>query len=1113
MPFSETYTGNEPLWYKDAVIYELPIKSFFDSNDDGIGDIRGLIEKLDYLEGLGVSAIWLLPFYPSPLKDDGYDISDYFNVNPDYGTLRNFRKLLKEAHKRSIKIIIELVINHTSDQHPWFKRARRLKSGSVFRNFYVWNDTPDKYKETRIIFQDFETSNWSWDPEAKAYYWHRFYSHQPDLNYDNPRVIKEIKRIMDYWFSMGVDGMRLDAVPYLIEREGTNCENLPETHSILKELRAHVDRKFKDRMLIAEANQWPEDAAEYLGTGDECHMAFHFPVMPRLFMALRMEDRFPIIDILEQTPQIPDKCQWAMFLRNHDELTLEMVTDEERDYMYRVYADDPRSRLNLGIRRRLAPLLDNDRKKIELMNIILFSLPGTPIIYYGDEIGMGDNYYLGDRDGVRTPMQWSSDRNAGFSRTNPQKLYLPVIFDPEYHFEALNVENQEINTSSLLWWMKHVIAMRKYYPAFSRGELRFLFPENSKVLAFIRQYKDEKILVVINLSRVTQFVDLELSEYAGSVPRELFSQNQFPPIGEKPYFITLGSYGHYWFLIEEAEKSIQEEKHIPDIIINEKWSALFGKKAKRKLEKEVLPQYLMGRRWFGGKARNIRKVTINERIPVSSDNEYFYVIFLQIDYTTGSSDWYSLPVSFLPVEDAKILMQEYPQSVITRLFTADQEGILYDAIYNEEFRKRIFRLFLKRYKLKGLDGELTASQGQKIKQWKKTNSSQLTGKVIQSEQSNSSILYGDSFFLKYYRRIERGKNPEPEIVKYLTEKTDFLNVPAYAGSLEYRSGKSESTVIGLLQEFVHNEGDAWSITLDAVDQYFDRVLSRKKDIQEPDIRSLSIVDVDITQTPEFIQELVDTAFLERARLLGMRTGEMHISLSGLTENPDFAPEPFSKLYQRSLYQALRSRAVLGLENLRKCSKNLPEHIRVEVEEILKSRQKIQNRFKKLMEGKITGLKIRIHGDYHLGQVLFTGKDFVIIDFEGEPMKPLSERRLKYSCFRDVAGMIRSFHYAVYNKLFQRAAISPKEFQLLQHWIQPWYRYISGVFLQAYLETVADAPLIPGKKEQTEILLDVFLLDKIIYEIGYELNNRPDWVIIPINGIKSILKEQSSDRKK
>src|SRR5580658_7033237 len=498
---------SDPLWFKSAVIYELHVKTFQDSDGDGIGDFRGLIDRLDYFTELGVTALWLLPFYPSPLKDDGYDISDYFAVNPSYGTLDDFHTFLELAHERGLRVITELVLNHTSDQNAWFQKARRAPKGSPERDLYVWSDDPRKYRDARIIFKDFETSNWTWDPLAKAYFWHRFYNHQPDLNFDNPLVHTELLRAIDFWMEMGVDGLRLDAIPYLYEREGTNCENLPETHAFIRKLRAHIDAKFADRMLLAEANQWPEDAVQYFGKGDECHMEFHFPLMPRMFMALQMEDRFPVIDILEQTPAIPENCQWAIFLRNHDELTLEMVTDEERDYMYRVYADDPRARINLGIRRRLAPLLGNNRRKIELINSLLFSLPGTPIIYYGDEIGMGDNFYLGDRNGVRTPMQWSPDRNAGFSRANPQQLYLPTIIDPEYHYESVNVENQQKKLSSPFWWMRRMLAVREKVAAFSHGTIEFFHPDNAKVLAYVRRLGDDIVLVVANLSRFVQVVE------------------------------------------------------------------------------------------------------------------------------------------------------------------------------------------------------------------------------------------------------------------------------------------------------------------------------------------------------------------------------------------------------------------------------------------------------------------------------------------------------------------------------------------------------------------------------------------------------------------------------
>ncbi len=1094
--------GREPLWYKDAIIYELHVKSFLDSNADGIGDFKGVVDKLDYREDLGVTAIWLLPFYPSPLRDDGYDIADYMSLNPDYGTLRDLRNLLNQAHKRGIRVITELVINHTSDQHPWFQRARRAKPGSNFRDFYVWSDTPDKYTDARIIFKDFEPSNWSWDPVAKAYYWHRFYSHQPDLNFENPRVRKEILRVLHYWFDMGVDGLRLDAIPYLLEEEGTNCENLPGTHQVIKELRSYVDDHFEDKLLLAEANQWPEDAAEYFGDGDECHMAFHFPVMPRLFMAFKMEDRFPIIDILEQTPEIPPNCQWAMFLRNHDELTLEMVTDEERDYMYRVFAQDPRARINLGIRRRLAPLLDNNRRKIELMNIMLFSLPGTPVIYYGDEIGMGDNYYLGDRDGVRTPMQWSADRNAGFSRANPQKLFLPVIIDPEYHFEALNVETQDRNVSSFLWWMKRVIAMRKRFQAFSRGWIKFFYPDNPKVLVFTREYEDENLLVIINLSRFSQFVEIDMAEFNGYIPEEVFSHSQFPTITEKPFFLSLGPHGHFWFLLQKQEKEIPTIKGL-DLVtlqVRRHWTEILEKNTRAKLEKQVLPDYLKAQRWFGGKARRIRKTTIIDHRAMDQQKSSL-VLNVKVEYTVGLAETYILPVAFASNDKLEEHVQE-PHSILAVLQIGDTKGILYDGIYNEAFRSSLLSLIVQNRKISAEHGEISSITSKKLGRWFKSLAIEQS-RVLKAEQSNSSLLYDDKLFLKLYRRLESGKNPDPEIIRFLSEQTKFENVPLFAGSLEYKQENKEPQVVALLQQFIPNEGNAWELTLSSISQYFERVLA--KEIQ-PDFKFSPFFDAEPEDFDQELLDLIGGVTLEQAFHLGSRTGEMHLALASSSENKDFAPEPFSKLYQRSLYQALRSAAIQSLQILGKNIKTLPEDHQNNAREILERKPEIIGHLRKITSSRIPAHKIRIHGDYHLGQVLFTGKDFVIIDFEGEPARPASERRLKYSCFRDVAGMIRSYHYAVYAALFRRNSIRKEDVAKIEKWTEPWYRAVASTFLHAYMEKVNHAPFVPKKENELEILLNVFLINKALYELGYELNNRPDWIVIPVRGLNMILED-------
>jgi maltose alpha-D-glucosyltransferase / alpha-amylase len=1091
MPASASEPVGDPLWYKDAIIYELHVKTFHDSNGDGIGDFRGLIEKLDYLQELGVTAIWILPFYPSPMRDDGYDIADYYDVNPNYGTLEDFQAFLAAAHECGLRVITELVINHTSDQNPWFQASRRAAPGSPEREMYVWSDTPEKYQDARIIFKDFEASNWTWDPVAKAYYWHRFYSHQPDLNFDNPAVHEAVEKVCDFWLSMGVDGLRLDAIPYLYEREGTICENLPETHEYLRKLRAHVDLKFKGRMLLAEANQWPEDAVAYFGNGDESHMNFHFPLMPRMFMALQMEDRFPIIDILDQTPPIPENCQWAMFLRNHDELTLEMVTDEERDYMWRVYANDPTARINLGIRRRLAPLLANNRRKIELLNTLLFSMPGTPVLYYGDEIGMGDNFYLGDRNGCRTPMQWSPDRNAGFSKANPQQLYLPVTIDPEYHYEATNVENQQKNFSSLLWWMRRVIAMRKNFKAFSRGSIEFLLPENAKVLAFLRRHENETILVVVNLSRFAQLAEIDLSRFSGCTLQEVFSQNYFPRIKKSCYVITLGPHAYYWFAVRPQPHAARaaQKRDLPTIEAPARLGALLTNGARAQIEREILPGYIKHCRWFGAKARTLRQMRVIERAPISSDPNAAQIWFVEASYLDGPTETYALPVQIATGDAAHALAQSTPNAIIAR-FNGSEEAVLHDALWDAKFRAQLFRAVTQHESSKGQTGELVGISGGTFSH--DASAEPLASTVLGAEQSNSSMLFGNKYFLKLYRKLEDGVNPDVEVTRFLTERAKFQNAPAFVGAIEYRRAKSEPTVVCLLQSAVANEGDAWDLTLAAVGRYYERVLSRKADLQNQ-----------TTPVGALLEEFIGGVYPEKAELLGQRTGEMHRALASSASDRGFAPEPFNAMAQRSVYQNMRASLRRAFELLQKRLPHLPETFREEAKEVLAAEKQILANEKRLLERRSTAMKIRIHGDYHLGQVLYTGKDFVVLDFEGEPARALAERKLKRSALRDVAGMMRSFQYAAYSALWQ-PSMRGEDIPFLEHWADLWYRHMSSVFLQSYLKTTAGASFIAGA-EDLPILLEAYLLDKAVYEIGYELNHRPDWVVIPIRGIKHILK--------
>ena len=1102
---------DDPLWYKDAVIYELHVRSFYDSIDDGVGDFRGLTQKLDYLHDLGVTAVWLLPFCPSPLKDDGYDMSDYTDVHPIYGNIADCEIFLREAHRRRIRVITELALNHTSDQHPWFQRARRAKPGSSWRDFYVWSDTPEKYQETRIIFKDFEPSNWAWDPVAKAYYWHRFYSHQPDLNYDNPRVRQEILRAVDFWFALGVDGLRLDAVPYLYERENTNCENLPETHTFLKELRRHIDHKFTNRLLLAEANQWPEDAAAYFGQGDECHMNFHFPLMPRLFMAIYTEDHFPIIDILQQTPPIPDNCQWGIFLRNHDELTLEMVTDEERDYMYRVYAQDPQMRLNLGIRRRLAPLLGNHRRRIELMNGLLFSLPGTPILYYGDEIGMGDNIYLGDRNGVRTPMQWSADRNAGFSRANPQKLYLPIIIDPEYHYEALNVEAQQNNPHALLWWMKRLIALRTRFKAFSRGTIEFLRPENRRVLVFLRRHQTECILVVANLSRFVQYVELNLGAFAGMTPVEMFGRVAFPPIGDLPYFLTLGPHAFYWFTLEpRTEKSdiSLSAAEIPTLTLTGTCGSIFQVENKTTLA-TFLPNYLRGRRWFGGKARPFRSVSVQEVIPISLPAVTVYLTSVLVPYTDGGPETYVLPLAIAAGAEAEQVQKDFPQAAVALVRGEDGEGLVYEALWDKRFRQALLDAIARRRRCKGSAGELVAFPTRVFRTVQETVSAPLESALMKAEQSNTSIVYDNTFILKLFRRVAPGVNPDWEIGRFLTEKAAFPHTPSVAGAFEYRPKHGEPVTVAILQRFVPNQGDAWQYTLDTLDRYFEQALAHGE-LQHPPLPQKPMVALSEEEPPRLMQETIGS-YLAAAQLLGQRTAELHLALASDTNDPNFAPEPFSALYQRSIYQTMRSRAALAFPLLRQQLKTLPQAVRTEAQRVLDCEDVVLKRFQKILGRKITAMRIRCHGDYHLGQVLYTGKDFVITDFEGEPARPLSERRIKRSPLRDVAGMLRSFHYAAYTALFTPSteamyASHPEAVTSLDSWARCWYLWVSAIFLKAYRSVASRALFVPRTREELQILLDAYLLEKAVYELGYELNNRPDWVRIPLQGILHLVGE-------
>jgi maltose alpha-D-glucosyltransferase/alpha-amylase len=1084
----------DPTWYKDAVIYEAHVRSFFDASGDGIGDFKGLTAKLDYLADLGITAVWLLPFYPSPLRDDGYDIADFRDVNPSYGTLGDVRTFIREAHARGLRVITELVCNHTSDQHPWFQRARRAPKGSAWRDFYVWSDTPDRYADARIIFKDFETSNWTWDPVAGQYFWHRFYSHQPDLNFDNPKVLAAVTKAMDYWLDMGVDGLRLDAIPYLIEREGTNGENLPETHEILRRLRHHIDTHYGDRMLLAEANQWPEETAAYFGDGDECHMAFHFPIMPRLFMAIRMEDRFPIVDILAQTPEIPATSQWALFLRNHDELTLEMVTDEERDFMYRAYAADRQARINLGIRRRLAPLLGNNRRRVELMNGLVFSLPGTPVVYYGDELGMGDNVYLGDRNGVRTPMQWSGDRNAGFSAANRQRLFLPPIVDPEYHYEAVNVEAQHANPHSLLWWMRRLIALRKRHAAFGRGTMTMVESDNRKVFAFVRQYEEERILVVSNLSRYTQWARLELADHAGRVPVELFGSVDFPSIGHEPWFISLGPHSFLWMQLRDDRPAGDDGPVArPSLERPARLAELTGTRRSGELLR-ALRTWLPEQRWYRGRTRTIRGMSIVETVPIPSADRDIALAIVELSYTEGDPERY-LPV--LALADGG-LSEDDPSLIADLTRDGAPAGHLADAAADPAVGRWLVSLIAGRSRAKGRIGELV---GRSTKAFASMQPATATPHVrpIRGEQSNSSLVLDDAAILKLYRVIESGENPDVEMGRRLTE-LGFPHAPRIGGWIDYRAKDGSTSSLAMLQAFVVNEGDVWEVARAAVDGFLDVAVQSNADAPTVDTTTSGLLAASDQPPNDELGQLIG-AFLDLAAVLGRRTGELHVALMKGSPDPAFLPEPMTSFHQRSLYQSVLGLSKAVARTLKAELPKLPVELRPEAEHALGLMPGVEQRLQPLLKQKLGGLRIRVHGDYHQGQVLRTGSDITITDFEGEPLRPLGERRLKRPALTDVAGMIRSFHYAAHGALVGRG--DSRDGQLAR-WADAWYATMSATFLREYRTATAGTELTPDAADGFAILLDALLLQKAVYELRYELSARPDWLPIPLRGIRDAL---------
>jgi maltose alpha-D-glucosyltransferase/alpha-amylase len=1075
----------QPLWYKDAIIYQLHIKSFYDANGDGVGDFAGLHQKLDHIAALGVNAIWLLPFFPSPRRDDGYDIADYGNVSPDYGTVEDFRAFVDAAHQRNIRVIIELVINHTSDQHPWFQRARKAPAGSPERDFYVWSDSDQKFPETRIIFLDTEKSNWTWDAVAGAYYWHRFYSHQPDLNFDSPLVMEELLKVMRFWLETGIDGFRLDAIPYLVEREGTINENLSETHAILKRIRAALDVTHPGVMLLAEANQWPEDTREYFGDGDECHMAFHFPLMPRMYMAIAKEDRFPITDILRQTPEIPENCQWAIFLRNHDELTLEMVTDAERDYLWETYASDKRARINLGIRRRLAPLMERDRRRIELMNALLLSMPGTPVIYYGDEIGMGDNIYLGDRDGVRTPMQWSPDRNGGFSRTDPARLVLPLIADPLYGFEAVNVEAQSTDAHSLLNWTRKMLALRGRHPAFGRGSLRFLSPENRKILAYLREYDGETLMCVANLSRLPQAVELDLSSFEGRVPIELTGMSPFPPIGQLTYLLTLPPYGFFWFqLAADADPPAWRTappEQLPDLVtmvIRRGLLDLVDEPAHaRVLSNEILPAYLARRRWFGAKDQPLQAARLISATPIPYADG---VVLGELEAVLPDhSESYQLPLT-VAWDDAQpsALTQ---QLALGRVRQGRRVGFLTDGFAVERMARGILRGLADRSRITGRTGTLEFLGTERLDRLQVTD--HMPVHWLSAEQSNSSLIVGDIAMIKLIRHIFPGIHPEVEMTRFLT-CAGYDHTAPLLGEVAHTDSNGRRSTLIIVQGAVRNQGDAWNWMLNNLRRAADELVLNDPAVEPGD---------------DVFQSLISFV-----AMVGLRLGELHVVLSGENADEAFSPVVAGDGEAEAIKRAVAGEMAYAMSKLSEREENADPTVDLLAAPLLERRTELVELAARLAEAARGTLMTRTHGDFHLGQILVSEGDAVIIDFEGEPAKNLAERRAKTVPLRDVAGLLRSLSYLVATAQLENDAVTEHENVVRREAIARFGRNAEAAFLGAYWQAVSASKALAMPTDQRRRVLDAFLLEKAAYEIAYEARNRPKWLPIPLSGLTEIL---------
>ncbi len=1107
--------GTHP-WWKDAIFYEIPVKAFYDADGNGVGDFRGLTARLDYIRDLGATCLWLLPFCPSPWKDDGFDVSDYRAIHPALGRIDDFREFLDAAHLRGLRVAAEVVISHTSDQHPWFQAARMAPAGSELRDYYVWCDAPSGLSaedSPQTARRGPAAQCWTWDPEARSYYFHRYFTHQPDLNYAHARVRDEMRNVLAFWLELGVDALCLNGASGVNDATGGMQEHTAAAHAALREFRGLIDADFPGRCLEAGMNALPEDAAPYFAEGAGCQLVPMLPLSNRLFLSLADEDCRPVASLLEQLPPPPEDSQWVLFLRNHDELTFPYVTADDEESLWREYGQDAESHRRRGILRRLAPLLRNDRRRLELMFGLLFSLPGAPVLYYGDEIGMGDNVFLGHRDSLRVPMSWSGDRNAGFSHADFARLYAPPLLDPVYGYETVNVAAQQRDPSSLFHWLRRLVALRKQHPVLARGSLELVETNNPRVLAFVRREGNDIVLVAANVARSAQAVDLELPDFDGLIPVEMSGRSPFPAVTSAPYRLTLAPHAFLWLQLGSEVEEIAVRRRpaeteriaeLPQVAWNGDWASLFSGSSKVELEGAVLPPYLRSQRWFGGKARQIAAVELSSATPIdiaSRESRRVVIGLLRVRFEAGREDVYVLPMSVATGDEARRLREKHPGWVVARLVGAGEDALLYDALASDSVVCSLMDAIGSDSPWPIPESRVRGVSTAKFSELRGPHDRPLSVHRAPATSSNSLLFLGRRLLLKFFRRSETGVNPDFEIGRFLTEQETFSQIPRIAGMLEL-DAEDGSTALAILQELVPNQGDGWSHAISELGRYYERASGRMfgPRLAERDPRTL----LELADAPPPLSVLEAIGEYRRsARILGRRTAEMHRALAASADHPAFRPEPLPAAELQVLHGHVREQAVAALELLGSRIDLLLPRIVDQARELLSRGEQLDASLARIVP-QDGGGRIRVHGDYHLGQVLAVEGDFIILDFEGEPTRTLEERLARQSPLKDIAGMIRSYHYAAYAGLFAFTQDRPEDFARLEPWAIAWYQWNSAAFLKEYLSASSGAAYLPAERADFAGLLDAFMLEKAFYELAYELNNRPEWAGIPLRGVLDLL---------